>query len=164
MLKKTITFEDFMGNQRTEDHYFNLTKAEILDSELDYQGGMTQYIQDIINTTDGPALKELFKKIVLMSYGKISPDGRKFIKNAELTEDFIQTNAYSELFVELFTDATKAAAFINAIVPSDVAEAAKNIDTKQLGLNSAAVEALTSGAAQESTVETPAIQVVANTN
>lgn len=117
MLKKTITYTDYDGNERTEDFYFNLNKAELLEMELGIKGGMQNFLQKIIDTKDVPELAALFKKIILMSYGEKDADGRKFIKSKELTDAFTQTEAYSELYMELCTDSDKAAAFMNAIIP-----------------------------------------------
>lgn len=120
MLKRTITYEDFDGNQRTEDFYFNMSKAEIAEMEMSKQGGFTAYLKRIIAEEDGPTLVQLFKDLVLQAYGRKSDDGRRFIKSQELRDEFSQTNAYSELFITLATDAEKAAEFVNGIVPSDL--------------------------------------------
>lgn len=130
MLKKTITYVDFNGEERTEDFYFNLTKAEITEMELEVKGGLTKTINDITKAEDTPALIKLFKNIILRSYGVKSEDGKRFIKNDQLREEFTQTAAYSELFMELATNADAAAEFVNAIVPSDIAEKMKEVDKK----------------------------------
>ena len=118
MLKLTRTYEDFDGNQRTEDFYFNLTKAEIMELEMGTTGGLTQMINKISAEQDSVRLIELFKKIILMAYGEKSPDGRRFIKSKEISEAFSQTPAYSDLFMELATVEGKAAEFFNAIIPT----------------------------------------------
>ena len=117
MLKKTITYTDYNGNERTEDFYFNLTKAELSEMELSVNGGMTELIQQIINTHDNAEIVKIFKKIILASYGEKSTDGKRFIKSDELRTAFEQTEAYSELFMELISDEQKAAVFINGIIP-----------------------------------------------
>lgn len=117
MLKKTITYTDYNDVERTEDFYFNLSKAEILDLETETPGGFTSYINKITSSKDVPTIVETFKKIIMLAYGVKSADGRQFIKNDEVRDAFKQTEAYSILYVELSTDADKAAAFINAIVP-----------------------------------------------
>lgn len=119
MLKKTIKYVDFDGEERVEDFYFNLSKAELVEMELSHQGGLTVYIQRIIQEQDGPTLVRLFKELVLKSYGKKSDDGKRFIKSDQLREEFTQTNAYSELFTLLATDAEAAAEFVRGIAPSD---------------------------------------------
>ena len=129
MLKKTITYTDFNGVERTEDFYFNLTKAEIAEMELEVPGGMTTMIERITKTQDTPSLIKVFKELILRSYGKKSDDGRRFIKNKELVEEFKDSEAYSELFMELATNAEAASAFVNGITP-EITEAAKKIPAK----------------------------------
>ena len=121
MLKKTITYTDYNGVERTEDHYFNLTKAEIMEMELSTTGGLAEMIQKITKAQDAPAIIKVFKDLVLKSYGEKSPDGRRFIKSKELSDAFAQTEAYSQLFMELATDADAASKFVNGIMPADVA-------------------------------------------
>lgn len=120
MLKKTITYTDYNGVERSEDFYFNLTKAELMEMEMETAGGLSEMIQKIINAKDIPAIVAIFKDIVLKAYGEKSPDGKRFIKSEELREEFKQTEAYSELFMELATDADKAAEFMNGIIPGGV--------------------------------------------
>lgn len=120
MFKMTVDVVDFNGVKRTEDHYFNLTKAEILEMEMSTHGGMAEMIKAIVAAQDGPAIVKIFKDLVLQAYGQKSPDGRRFIKNDELREEFKDTQAYSEIFMMLATDADKAAEFVNGIMPADI--------------------------------------------
>jgi len=122
MLKKTITYTDYDGVERTEDFFFNLSKAEIAEMELSNNGGIERMIQQIAMTQDRKRLIELFKDIILKSYGEKSLDGRRFIKSKELSEAFSQTEAYSELFMQLATDSDMASAFINGILPQSNAD------------------------------------------
>lgn len=124
MLKQTRTYVDYNGVSRTEDFYFNLTRAELTEMELSVDGGLVEMINRISAVKDGKQIIALFKDIVLRSYGEKSPDGRRFIKNQELRDAFAQTEAYSDLFMELATDAEKAAAFVNGIIPSQKTTAA----------------------------------------
>lgn len=117
MLKKEITYVDYNGLERKEDFYFNLTQAELLEMELGTTGGLGEYITRIVNAKDSVSIVEVFKKVILKAYGEKSADGKRFVKSKELSEEFAQTEAYSILFMELATDADKAAAFINGIVP-----------------------------------------------
>lgn len=117
MLKKTITYTDYDGNTRTEDFYFNLNKAEIAEMELSTNGGMEKMLTQIVNSQDGKRIMEVFKGIILKAYGVKTADGKRFEKSEEISKAFEQTEAYSELFMELVTDAEKAASFINGIVP-----------------------------------------------
>lgn len=120
MLKKTIAYIDYDGNEREEDFYFNLSKAELTELQLSTSGGLQKMIENIIKTKDIPRIIEIFKKIIIASYGVKSPDGRRFIKSQEITDEFTQTEAYSILFMELSTDAEKAADFISGVIPSDL--------------------------------------------
>lgn len=120
MLKKTITYEDYNGVERTEDFYFNLTKAEIMEMEMGTSGGMAEMIQRIVKAQDAPAIIKIFKDLVLKAYGQKSPDGKRFIKSDELREEFVQTEAYSQIFMELATDADAAAKFVNGIMPAGI--------------------------------------------
>lgn len=119
MLKKRIDYVDYDGNERSEDFYFNLTKAEIAEMELSTEGGLQKWIEKVVDAKDMPRIIELFKKLILRSYGEKSPDGKRFIKSKELSEAFTQTEAYSELFMELATDEKAAADFVNGIIPSE---------------------------------------------
>lgn len=124
MLKKTMTTVDYNGNERKEDYYFNLTKAEIMEMELSKNGGLAEYINRVVAAQDSAEIVKVFKEIILKSYGEKSLDGKRFIKIApdghRLADDFAQTEAYSELFMELATDADAAAKFVNGIVPADM--------------------------------------------
>lgn len=117
MLTKPITYTDYDGVERTENFMFNLTKAEIAELNLITEGGLQAAVQKIIDSRDVPEITKWFKRIIMMSYGEKSADGRRFIKSEELTENFLQTEAYSELFMELISDDNAAAAFVNGIIP-----------------------------------------------
>lgn len=120
MIKKTFVYTDYNGVERTEDHYFNLNKAEVMEMEMSTKGGLAETIQRIIAAQDAPAIIKVFKDLIRKSYGVKSTDGKRFIKSDELWEEFEQTEAYSMLFMELATDADAAANFINNIVPADL--------------------------------------------
>lgn len=124
MLKKTIKYTDFNGVDREEDFYFNLTEAELAEMNLKIKGGLKGYLEAIINTQDTPAIAELFKTIINKAYGVKSPDGRKFAKSPEILEDFIYTQAYSNLYMSLIADADAAANFVNGIIPKNIADQA----------------------------------------
>lgn len=125
MIKKTITYTDYDGHERTEDFYFNLSKAELMEMELSVTGGFTQMIDRIIKAEDVPAIAKVFKDLLLKSYGQKSNDGKRFIKSPELTEEFSQTEAYSELYMELATNTDAATAFINGLAPADLVKQAR---------------------------------------
>ena len=118
MLIKNITYTDYDGNERNETFYFNLSKAELMELEMSIDGGWAERIQQIVNAKDVPTLSKIFKDLILRSYGEKSPDGKRFVKSAALSEAFTQTEAYSELFMELITDPDAASDFMNGILPA----------------------------------------------
>lgn len=122
MLKKTIIYHDYDGNERSENFYFNLSKAEVMEMEFSFSGGMTNVIEQMVNTQDVTRIMELFKKVIMAAYGEKSADGKRFMKigpdGRRLAEGFVETEAYSELFMELVTDPKKFADFITAVIPA----------------------------------------------
>lgn len=125
MLKKTIKYVDFDGNERSEEYRFHLSKSELMEMELSTSGGMERMVNRIVNARDAKSLVKIFKEIILKSYGELSDDGKFFIKvkdGHKLADDFAQTEAYSELFMELTTNEEAAAEFINGIVPANLRE------------------------------------------
>lgn len=125
MLKKTITYTDYNGTERTEDFYFNLTKAEIMQMEMGTTGGLAEKIKRVVDAQDAPAIMDIFKDLILRAYGEKSADGKRFIKTKELRDEFEQTEAYSQLFMELATDADAASKFVNGIVPAGLEQQAQ---------------------------------------
>lgn len=130
MLKKSLKYTDFDGNERTEDFYFNLTKAEVTEMEMSTEGGLTRMLEKIVAEKDSKRIIEAFKDLILRSYGEKSPDGKRFVKNQELRDAFSQTEAYSDLFMELATNAEAAAAFVAGIIPAARLEQASIALTK----------------------------------
>lgn len=120
MIKKTITYTDYEGVERTENHYFNFTKPELMEMAVSPVGGLEKTIQKITEEQDVRGQIEIFKDLILKSYGEKSADGRRFVKSKELSEAFSQTEAYTQLFMELVEDANKAAEFIIGTLPSDM--------------------------------------------
>lgn len=122
MLKERLKYVDFNGEEREEDFYFNLTAAEITEMELETVGGLSEMIQKIIDAKDIPTITKIFKTIILKAYGEKSDDGKRFIKSEEISNAFAQTQAYSDLFMALASDADYATKFINGIIPKEVKE------------------------------------------
>lgn len=122
MIKETITYTDYNGNERTEDAYFNLTKAEIMKMEMSTKGGLAEMIQRVVQAQDQVAIIQIFEDLIHKSYGVKTPDGKGFRKTKEDLDEFISTPAYSELFMKLATDADAASRFINGVVPADMAK------------------------------------------
>lgn len=117
MVKESITWTDYDGQERTEDFYFNLSQAEMVEMNLAIPGGLEKLLNDMITTKDIPKLADYFKTIICKAYGKKSPDGRKFMKSKEILDDFMATEAYSIFYMSLATDAEKASDFINRVLP-----------------------------------------------
>lgn len=128
MLKKTITYTDYDDVERTEDFYFNLSRAEVMEMELGIAGGLSEMLDQIIKAKDVPSLIKVFKEIILKSYGEKSPDGKRFIKSEEISNAFSQTEAYSNLFMELSTDADAASKFVNGIMPKEVSKSSNIVN------------------------------------
>ena len=130
MIKKTITYTDYDGNERTEDFYFNLSKPELIEMQTSEAGGLEKKIEKISKEQDIKKIIELMKDIIQKSYGVKSDDGKRFIKNQEVLDEFMQSEAYSELFMDLATDANAASEFINGILPKGLVEEAKKIEAQ----------------------------------
>ena len=122
MLKKTVTYTDYNDVERTEDFYFNFTKAEVTEMELSVDGGFSNLLNKVSTAKDQPEIIRIFKTIVLDAYGEKSDDGKRFMKSPEIKKAFSETEAYSEIFMELATDEKAAAAFVNAILPKDISQ------------------------------------------
>lgn len=125
MYKKTITYTDYNGVERTETFYFHLSKAELAEMELSKAGGFEAYIQRIIDADDRETIIKLFKDLILKTYGEKDATGKRFIKSEELSTAFSQTEAYSELFMELASNTDFAIEFVNGLVPDDVRKQAE---------------------------------------
>ena len=132
MLKKTITYEDFNGETISEDFFFHLSKAELVELELSHEDGLSEALQRIIAAEDGKGIVQEFKNIILSAYGVRSEDGRRFTKNAQLREEFESTEAYSNLFMELILNTDAAVEFINGIVPQGMAEEVAKLASPEL--------------------------------
>ena len=130
MLAKKIKYTDYNGVEREEVFYFNITKAELMTQNLMTPGGLETKLKRIINSKDVPELTKYIQDIIKDSYGVKSDDGVRFIKSKELSEMFMQTEAYSVLFMEMVTDNKKASDFVNGILPKDLVEQAEKMETQ----------------------------------
>lgn len=120
MLKKTMTYTDYDGVERTEDVYFNLSKAELIEMQISTDGGYDKMIERIINSKDMKSMGEIFRDLLRKSYGIKSDDGRRFMKSEEISDTFEQSPIYSDIYMELLTNPDEAAKFVQAIMPSDL--------------------------------------------
>lgn len=132
MLKKTITYIDLNGNERKEDHYFNLTKAEMIEYDSEFPEGVIEYLTRLVNLQDKGKLIKAFKDLILRSYGEKLDNG-KFIKSQEIRDAFMATEAYSELFLEVLSSEENMANFVNAIVPKAPSEQKGSVAPMPLG-------------------------------
>lgn len=117
MLKHTMTYTDFNGEEQTDTFYFNLTKLECLELDLGVKGGLEGYLTNLVDTKDFDSLIREFKKIILASIGQKSPDGKRFIKNDAIRDEFAQSNAFVDLFMRMVTDTQFVVDFVNQVVP-----------------------------------------------
>lgn len=146
MLKKTIEYVDFDGNKRKEDHYFNLTEAEIIEwlsTNAEYT--LDKLLENMAKKMNVKGILEATRDLIYKAYGEKSVDGRRFIKTPEVKANFMETNAYSVLFMELATDGKKAAEFFNAIIPKDLASSVDKILKDHPGATPEELKALASG-------------------
>lgn len=138
MIKKSITYTDYNGVKRTEDFWFNLNKAEMLELEWDSVGGFDAYIKRIVNAKDNREAVEVFKSLIDKSYGIKSEDGRYFRKSEEALADFKSSEAYVELYIGLLGNVEDAAVFIYGIIPDDMKE---NTNEKEIAAKAKAIAA-----------------------
>lgn len=128
MYKRVIKYEDYDGNPRTEDCYFNFNKSELTRYNLSTNGGILALMNQVVSEQDGKKLCAIFEEIILGAYGEKSLDGREFRKSAEISERFKSTLAYDQLFNELSTDAKKFAEFMNNIIPAESRQTEDKLD------------------------------------
>lgn len=117
MLKKTLTYTDYDGNERTEDFYFNLTKLEVLEMEIEIPGGLTGLLTKIVQTKDTKEIMSTFKDIMKKAYGIKEAGGNRFMKGEEISRAFMETEAYCDYVLLLASDAAAGAEFVNGIMP-----------------------------------------------
>lgn len=123
MFKITKTYKDYDGNEMTNDFYFSLSQQEIVELNFTSPGGLVRYIESIQKTNDGGEIIGFFKKILLASYGQKVFDpkfGTRFSKLPEYVEQFVSTQAFSMIYMDLATDAKLAADFIRGVVEDAV--------------------------------------------
>lgn len=123
MIVYTETYTDYDGNQRTEDFRFHFNQAELMEMEMTTEGGFSARVQRIINANSQTELFQVMKTFILDAYGVKSEDGRRFKKNADLRQEFLESPVYSKIFMRLTTGknaAEEASKFINGVTPDDM--------------------------------------------
>ena len=132
MLKKTITYTDYDGTERTEDFWFNLSKTELTKLDAELPGGALGVLRKIIDKKDRKALVDFIETLILRSYGEKTLDGKRFVKTPEMAEEFMQTPAYDELFMSILSDTDSQTSFINGVIPQSMAKEIEQTDKKQV--------------------------------
>lgn len=132
MLKKTITYNDYDGMERTEDFWFNLSKTELTKLDAELPGGVLGVLRKIIDKKDRKALVDFIETLILRSYGEKTLDGKRFVKTPDMAEEFMQTPAYDELFMSILSDTDSQTSFINGIIPQSMAKEIEQTDKKQV--------------------------------
>ena len=132
MLKKTITYTDYDGMERTEDFWFNLSKTELTKLDAELPGGVLGVLRKIIAKKDRKALVDFIETLILRSYGEKTLDGKRFVKTPEMAEEFMQTPAYDELFMSILSDTDSQTSFINGVIPQSMAKEIEQTDKKQV--------------------------------
>lgn len=127
MFKRTETYTDYNGVERTEDFYFNLTESELVEMEIGTAGGLAETVRALIASKDVKTVIAIFKDLVFKAYGEKSPDGKRFVKSYEISKAFSETEAYNQIFMDLATNADAAAAFINGIIPAKLKDRVSNV-------------------------------------
>lgn len=121
MIKKTIEYTDLNGNTRKDDFYFHINKGEMAEMAAQKNGEYGNYLAKIAENNNITELMEVFKELILKSYGVRSEDGLTFEKEDDngnpLWKKFYRSEAYGELLMELIGDSDKAAAFVNGVIP-----------------------------------------------
>lgn len=121
MTSKTVTYKDWNGMDRTETFYFHFSQAELMEMEISQDGGFSERVKKIAAANNLPDMLKIWKNFVLDAYGIKSEDGRRFMKNEEIRQSFVECPAYSIIFMELATNTEAASNFINQVVPADMA-------------------------------------------
>ena len=121
MTSKTVTYKDWNGMDRTETFYFHFSQAELMEMEISQEGGFSERVKKIAAANNLPDMLKIWKNFVLDAYGIKSEDGRRFMKNEEIRQSFVECPAYSIIFMELATNTEAASNFINTVVPADMA-------------------------------------------
>lgn len=130
MIPMNIKYTDFNGEKCEETKWFNLTETEITEFNTETKGGLEAMIKLISETKDEEKIMKTFKKLILMSYGERSADGKYFKKRDSVrgsyADEFEQSAAFNELFITLATNADEAAKFVNGIIPTRMKENNEN--------------------------------------
>lgn len=131
MYKKNITYTDFNGDERTDAFYFNLSDAEILELQVSYGGDMSRIMTNMLEKRDAKGLLGIITDLIRTSYGEKSSDGKRFMKNQEVKDSFVTTDAYSKLVLELLNDEKEFEKFMTNVIPVAKREALNELIRKR---------------------------------
>lgn len=131
MFKKTVKYTNFNDEEVTDVLYFHISKPELIELESTVDGGLSNMIKRIIESSDNRSIIAEFKKLILLAYGEKSDDGKSFRKSDAMREAFSQTIAYEHIFMELAMDDKAASDFLIGALPKDFADSIKENMTQQ---------------------------------
>ena len=105
MLKKTLTYTDYNGNEVTDDLYFHLSTMEVvrIQTELDMQEDeeLDEYALRLGREKNLKEILQFIDLIVQRSYGVRSSDGKRFDKSPKVLDDLLASPKYDALISEL---------------------------------------------------------------
>lgn len=101
MVAKKITYTDFTGKEITEVFYFNLTQVELAEMNLNIDGGFDQLSDRFKQKPDAAQMVDIFKALMHKAVLEKTPDGKRYVKSKEISDSFVASDAYSQLFIEM---------------------------------------------------------------
>ena len=135
MIKKTIKYIDYDGNEREEEFRFNLSKAELTEMEFSLNGGLSTMLKRLVQEKNSSEMIKILKEIILKSYGERSDDGKYFRKSEELSKAFSETEAFTDIFMSIVSSPEAALEFVQGILPQDVREQINSQKREELETN-----------------------------
>lgn len=130
MIKKTIKYEGFDGEEKSDEFYFHFSQAEAMELELQY-GGLERTLELIQETDDGLRAYHLIKEIVLAAVGHKSPDGKQFVKNESISSELEFSPAWDELMFDMIANPGEAAKFMEGMLPAKLLKQAKESESEK---------------------------------
>lgn len=124
MIKKTLTYHDFDGEEHTKDFYFSMNQTEFGLMNNKIPGGLENYLKRVQEDKDSAKLLDLLTMFITESYGERSDDGALFFKKdpkgRKLGEAFLMTEACDNLLTELLENENRIAAFLTGMLPTNI--------------------------------------------
>ena len=134
MFKTEITYTNFLGSEVTETLRFNLTETELMDLIRDDPQFDTGFLAYISQEQDYYKMMDVLRKLIVVSYGEVSADGKHFRKSDAMALDFVQSAAYEAFRDKLLSseDGSEFANFLLGVFPAKMAEGMKAAMKKNL--------------------------------